>query len=165
MLQCFSCIKFIFPNFRKPSIKSCLYWSLCVVFCCFGHLQTIFLQYLYLFPQAFEATASSSGGIQTLIDEYTNQDIKITTIESESYTCKRAKVKFLTPTFKQTIPRRWLLKKVLDHPDFHSSPTAAPPSPPAPPARISPSSWASWFSDLSTWGRTTPPPPPMGRDN
>ena len=141
------------------------YWSLCVVFCCFGHLQTIFLQYLYLFPQAFEANASSSGGIQTLIDEYTNQDIKIKTIESESYTCKRAKVKFLTPTFKQTIPRRWLLKKVLDHPDFHSSPTAAPPSPPAPPARISPSSSAPWFSELSTWGRTTPPPPPMGRDN
>ena len=113
------------PSF---SLMHIIYWSLCVVFRCFGHLQTIFLQYLYLFPQAFEANASSSGGIQTLIDEYTNQDIKITTIESESYTCKRAKVKFLTPTFKQTIPRRWLLKKVLDHPDFHSSPTAAPPS-------------------------------------
>ena len=32
-------------------------------------LQTIFLQYLYLFPQAFEAIASSSGGIQTLHTE------------------------------------------------------------------------------------------------
>ena len=36
---------------------------------CFGHLQTIFIQYLYLFPQAFKAIASSSAGVQTLIDE------------------------------------------------------------------------------------------------
>ena len=51
-------------------------------------------KYLYLLPQAFEANASSSGGIQTLIDTDINQDVKITTIESESYTCKRGKVKF-----------------------------------------------------------------------
>ena len=44
------------------------------------------LQYLYLFPQAFEAIASSSGGIQTLIDKDINPGVKITTIESESYT-------------------------------------------------------------------------------
>ena len=41
-------------------------------------------------------------------------------------------------------------------------PTAAPPTPPAPPARISPSSSPPWFSELSKWGRPTPPPPLMG---
>ena len=33
---------------------------------------------IYLFPQAFESNDSSSGGIQTLIDEDINQDDKIT---------------------------------------------------------------------------------------
>ena len=64
------------------------------------------IQYKYFIPQAFEAIASSSGGIQTLIDTNSNQDVKITTLESESYTYKGGKVKFLTLTFKQTIPRR-----------------------------------------------------------
>ena len=86
---------------RNPTFKcNPLYWSLCVVFCCFGHLQTIFLQYLYLFPQAFEAIASSSGGIQTLIDEDINQDDKISTTESKSETLIMGKVKFVKHTIQ-----------------------------------------------------------------
>ena len=42
--------------------------------------------YIYFHKQAFEAIASSSGGIQTLIDKDINLGVKITTIESESYT-------------------------------------------------------------------------------
>ena len=84
-------------------VPSTDYWSNGVVFCCI-YKQSY--KYLYLFLQAFEANASSSGGIQTLLDTDTNQDVKIITIESEGYTCKREKV--LTPTFKLTIMRRWL---------------------------------------------------------
>ena len=58
------------------------YLGLFVVFCCFGHLnnQTNSLTLEIFNPQAFEAIASSSGGIQTLIDACLNQDVKITTI-------------------------------------------------------------------------------------
>ena len=41
-------------------------------------------------PQAFEAIASSSGGIQTLIGTVINQGIKISTMKSES----KGKVEF-----------------------------------------------------------------------
>ena len=43
---------------------------LCIIFCCFGHLnkQTSSLLLQIFIPQAFEANASSSRGIQTLID-------------------------------------------------------------------------------------------------
>ena len=89
------------------------YWSLCVVFCCYGHLQTIFLQYLYLFPQAFEAIASSSGGIQTSIDKEIKLGGKIITMKSESDIHKqKGESEVWTPTSKQTILRRWLLEKM-----------------------------------------------------
>ena len=88
-----------------------VYWSLCVVFCCFGHLQTIFLQYLYLFPQALRSN-------RFLFRWYTNLDWQIYQSRCQNHNYrkwklhikKRVKVKFLTRTW-QTIPRRWLLKK------------------------------------------------------
>ena len=74
-----------------------LYLYFVVVFCCFGHLnkQTNSLTLKIFIPQAFEANASSSGGILTSIDIDINQDVKITTMKSESHSWKkRGKVKF-----------------------------------------------------------------------
>ena len=48
-----------------------------------------------VFSLAFEANASSSGGIQTLIDKIISQDDRITTTKSES-----GKSEVLTSTFK-----------------------------------------------------------------
>ena len=50
---------------------------------------------------AFEAIASSSGGIQTLIDTNISQDEEITTIKSES-----EESEVLTSTFKSTGKKR-----------------------------------------------------------
>ena len=49
-------------------------------------------------PQAFEANASSSGGIQTLNGKDTIQGIKISTMKSES----KGESRVLTLTFKLT---------------------------------------------------------------
>ena len=69
-------------NREKCFVSITIYLGLFVVFCCFGHLnnQTNSLTLEIFNPQAFEAIASSSGGIQTLIDACLNQDVKITTI-------------------------------------------------------------------------------------
>ena len=50
----------------------CIYLSFVTVFCCFGHLykQTNSLTLIIFIPQAFEPNASSSDGIQTLIEIY-----------------------------------------------------------------------------------------------
>ena len=60
------------------------YLSLLELFSVALDIQTNKLTIQIFIPQAFEAIPSSSGGIQTLMDKYTNQDVKITTIESES---------------------------------------------------------------------------------
>ena len=82
-----------------------MYLSIGVVFCCFGllHKKKTILQ--ISIPQAFEANASSSGGIQTLIEWNFNQDYK--TIKSEVIHQKEESG-VLTPTFKQTKLRQWL---------------------------------------------------------
>ena len=59
--------------------------------------QTNKLTNISVFSQAFEANASSSGGIQTLIDKIISQDERITNTESES-----GKSEVLTSTFKLT---------------------------------------------------------------
>ena len=102
-----------------------VYWSLCVVFCCFGHLQTIFLQYLYLFPQAFEAIASSSGGIQTSIDKEIKLGGKIITMKSESDIYKQKGGKWSLNSDFQTNYTETMTpwKNVLDPPDYLSSPS------------------------------------------
>ena len=57
-----------------------LYLSIGFVFCCFGQTnKQIDLQ--TCITLAFEAIASSSGGIQTLIDTNVSQDERITTTE------------------------------------------------------------------------------------
>ena len=60
--------------------------------------QTNKLKNISVFSQAFEASASSSGGIQTLIDKDVSQDDRITTTKSES--------EVLTWTFKLTRKKR-----------------------------------------------------------
>ena len=63
--------------------------------------QTIKLTNKSVFSLAFEASASSSGGIQTLIDTNISQDEEITTIKSES-----EESEVLTSTFKSTGKKR-----------------------------------------------------------
>ena len=49
---------------------------------------TRILEFKMFIPQAFEAIASSSGGVQTLIGNYFNQGVKNTKSESETPTYK-----------------------------------------------------------------------------
>ena len=63
--------------------------------------QTIKLTHKRVFSQAFEAIASSSGGIKTLIDTNVSQDDRITKTKNGS--CKG---EVLTSTFKLTRKKR-----------------------------------------------------------
>ena len=71
------------PGAQAFSTHTCLLFSFSVALDFYTNKQTILQIFI---PQAFVAIATSSGGIQTSIDKDINRDVKITTIESESYT-------------------------------------------------------------------------------
>ena len=76
-------------------LGKCYHTCLLVLFSGALDKQTIKLTNKSVFSRAFEANASSSGGIQTLIDKIISQDERITTTKSES-----GKSEVLTSTFK-----------------------------------------------------------------
>ena len=129
-----------------------IYLSLGVVFCCFGLLHKQTNNQIFI-PQAFEANASSSGGIQTLIEWNFNQDYK--TIKKWKWYIKKRKVEFWLQLSNKpnwdndSFELCWIIQ-IFTAPV--SSPTTATPTPPAPPARISPSPSASWFLEHIKWG-------------
>ena len=143
------------------SSKLHLYLSIDFVFWCFGQtnkqtdLQTCI-------PLAFEAIASSSGDIQTLIDKIISQDHTIRQTKSESEESEAFDFDFQN-YWEETMT---ILKRLLDPPDFYKSPsppTAAPPTTPAPPARILSSPFSSLSPPVSQprepprWGHLRPP--------
>ena len=68
-----------FQGLSHPSIWF-LYLSIGFVFCCFGQINKQ-MDLQTCITLAFEAIASSSGGIQTLIDTNISQDDRITTMK------------------------------------------------------------------------------------